>query len=119
MRVSIRGCRRRASPESSFMVVPLHRNGSSSRRDCLRPACDLPAPEGSIPPQVTPVPRRVETCSNLRGEVSGSMALVQGASVLSEGELSASLRERLGLSELQSLRVLASTPRTLLLERTG
>jgi hypothetical protein len=47
------------------------------------------------------------------------MALVQGAPLLSEEELSPSLRERFGLSELQTLRVLATTPRTLLLERTG
>lgn len=43
----------------------------------------------------------------------------QGAAPLSERELSPALRERLGLSELQSLRVLTTTPRTILLERTG
>jgi hypothetical protein len=47
------------------------------------------------------------------------MAPIHGAAPLSERELPPALRERLGLSELQSLRVLASTPRTLLLERTG
>jgi len=47
------------------------------------------------------------------------MPLIHGAAPLSERELSPALRERLGLSELQSLRVLASTPRTILLERAG
>jgi hypothetical protein len=47
------------------------------------------------------------------------MAVIQGAPLLSEREIPAELRERLGLSELQSLRVLGSTPRTVLLERTG
>lgn len=42
-----------------------------------------------------------------------------GAAPLSERELPPALRERLGLSELQSLRVLTSTPRTVLLERAG
>ena len=64
-------------------------------------------------------PRRVETGSTLRGGDAGSMGQIQGAAPLSERELSPALRERLGLSELQSLRVLSSTPRTLLLERTG
>lgn len=47
------------------------------------------------------------------------MCPIQGAAKLSERELSPALRERLGLSELQSLRVLSSTPRTILLERIG
>jgi hypothetical protein len=47
------------------------------------------------------------------------MGPIQGAAPLSERELSPALRERLGLSELQSLRVLTSTPRTILLERAG
>ena len=47
------------------------------------------------------------------------MGPIQGAALLSERELSPALRERLGLSDLQSLRVLGSTPRTVLLERTG
>jgi hypothetical protein len=47
------------------------------------------------------------------------MAVHQGAAPIGERELSPALRERLGLSELQSLRLLASTPRTLLLERAG
>jgi hypothetical protein len=50
---------------------------------------------------------------------SSVMAVIQGAPLLSEREIPAELRERLGLSELQSLRVLTSTPRTVLLERTG
>ena len=45
------------------------------------------------------------------------MCPIQGAAPLSERELSPALRERLGLSEFQSLRVLTSTPRTILLER--
>lgn len=47
------------------------------------------------------------------------MGPIQDAAPLSERELSPALRQRLGLSELQSLRVLASTPRTILLERAG
>jgi hypothetical protein len=47
------------------------------------------------------------------------MCPIQGAAPLSERELSPALRERLGLSEFQSLRVLTSTPRTILLERAG